>query len=161
MLKGMELHHKFMRQALDCATQSLRTGDVPIGAVVVHDGRVIGKGWNQVEKLNDASAHAEMIAISSASDALQDKYLSSSTLYVTIEPCTMCAGAIELARIPKVFFGAQEPKTGACGSIRSILGATSGVTASVPEVYGGILEDECALLMKRFFQDLRHRSNNG
>ena len=158
MLEGMEQHHKFMRQALDCATQSLRTGDVPIGAVIVHEGRVIGKGWNQVEKLQDASAHAEMIAISSASDALQEKYLTASTLYVTIEPCTMCAGAIELARIPRVIFGAQEPKTGACGSIRSILGPESGPNASAREVYGGILEDDCAALMKTFFQGLRHGS---
>jgi tRNA(adenine34) deaminase len=162
MLEGIEQHHKYMRQALDCAAQSLRTGDVPIGAIIVHEGRVIGKGWNQVEKLKDASAHAEMIAISSASDALQQKYLNGATLYVTIEPCTMCAGAIELARISKVIFGAQEPKTGACGSIRSILssnsGSDSGSNASTREVYGGILEDECAALMKTFFQGLRHES---
>lgn len=151
----MTQHHKFMRQALDCAAYSLRTGDVPIGAIIVHEGRVIGKGWNQVEKLHDSSAHAEMIAISSACDALQEKFLIASTLYVTIEPCTMCAGAIELARIPKVIFGAQEPKTGACGSIRSILGSGSGTNTPTREIYGGILEDECAALMKTFFQGLR------
>lgn len=158
MLEGIEQHHKYMRQALDCAAQSLRTGDVPIGAIIVHEGRIIGKGWNQVEKLKDASAHAEMIAISSASDALQQKYLNGATLYVTIEPCTMCAGAIELARISRVIFGAQEPKTGACGSIRSILSSNTGSNVSTREVYGGILEDECAALMKTFFQGLRDES---
>ena len=157
MLNGMELHHKFMKQALDCALIALQTGDVPIGAVLVHDGRVVGKGWNQVEKLKDVTAHAEIIAMSSASDALQDKYLASCSLYVTVEPCTMCAGAIELARVSKVFFGAHEPKTGACGSKRSILGTTSR-TSSIKEVYGGIMEEECASLLTRFFQGLRSES---
>ena len=160
MLNGMELHHKFMKQALDCALLALQSGDVPIGAVVVHEGRVVGKGWNQVEKLKDVTAHAEILAMSSASDVLQDKYLSTCSLYVTVEPCTMCAGAIELARVSRVFYGAHEPKTGACGSIRSILGSTKSTTSSVKEVYGGIMEDECASLMTRFFQGLRSESKN-
>ena len=108
----------FMGKALDLAIQAAEEGEVPIGAVVVHGKQIIGKGYNQTERLNDVTAHAEMLAITAASDYLNSKYLEECTLYVTIEPCTMCAGAIQAARISRVVFGAWDDKGGASVSLK-------------------------------------------
>ena len=102
----------FMTRALDLAMQAYEEQEVPIGAVVVHNNKIIGKGYNQTEKLQDVTAHAEMLAITAASNAVNGKYLDECTLYVTIEPCLMCAGAIQWSRFSRIVFGASEPKFG-------------------------------------------------
>jgi len=107
-----------MNSALAQARTGLDEGEVPVGCVIVHDGVIVGRGHNQVERLKDATAHAEIVAIGAASTALDSWRLSECTLYVTLEPCAMCAGAIVLARVGRVVFGALDPKAGACGSLR-------------------------------------------
>ncbi len=116
----MTEHEHWMRQALREAERALEQDEVPVGAVVVHGGRVIGKGYNQMERLQDPTAHAEMIAITAAASHLSSRRLENCTLYVTLEPCPMCAGAIVLARIPTLVFGAYDPKAGACGTLFTI-----------------------------------------
>jgi len=124
-----------------------------VGAVIVHKGRVIARGHNQVELLRDPTAHAEMIALTSATAYLGGKWLSGCTLYVTIEPCSMCAGALVLARVPRVVFGARDPKTGAGGSVLNILHHRR-LNHRI-KVTGGVLETECAALLKDFFRRKR------
>jgi tRNA(adenine34) deaminase len=139
----------FLRAALREAEQAEREDEVPVGAVVVHDGKVIGRGHNQREMLTDPTAHAEMIAITQAAAALESWRLENTTLFVTLEPCLMCAGAIVNARIPRVVFGARDPKAGACGSLYQV-----GLDARLNhrfEVVGGVLEKECAAILQRFF----------
>lgn len=138
----------FMRQALLQAEQAYEEGEVPIGAVVVCDFRIIGKGYNQTERLQDPTAHAEMIAITAACEYLGHKYLQDCTLFVTIEPCPMCAGALRWAQVSKIVFGATEPKFGHSRHVPSLLHPKT-------EVLGGLMETECALLMKEFFQSRR------
>ncbi len=138
-----------MRAALREAEQAAREEEVPVGAVVVHEGRIIGRGHNQREALRDPTAHAEMIAITAAAEALESWRLENTVLYVTLEPCLMCAGAIVNARIPRVVFGARDPKAGACGSLYQV-----GVDARLNHrfaVEGGLLEPECAALLVDFF----------
>lgn len=147
----------FMLQALHEARLAAREGEVPIGAVVVRDGRVLGRGRNARERLKDATAHAEIIAITAASAALGDWRLERCTLYVTLEPCPMCLGACLNARVPRVVYGAREPKSGACGSIID-LRAPKGFNHAC-EVVDGVLADEAAALMVEFFRDLRARKN--
>lgn len=142
-----------MKEALREARKALKFGDVPIGAAIVSDGKVIGRGYNQVEKKNDATAHAEIIAINSAIKKIRHKHLLDCTIYVTLEPCAMCSGAIVLARIPNLVYGAEDPKAGACGSLYSItddkrLNHRCHITK-------GILGEECSDLIKKFFQELR------
>ena len=110
-----------MESALREAEQALKRKEVPIGAVIVHKSRIIGRGYNQIETLQDPTAHAEMIAITAAAGDLGNRRLEECTLYVTLEPCAMCAGAIVLARIPRVVFGATDPKAGACGTLYNIV----------------------------------------
>jgi len=143
----------FMNYALAEARKAGTSDDVPVGAVVVYEGRVIARGHNQVELLRDPTAHAEMIAVTAAAEYLKGKWLSGCTLYVTIEPCSMCAGALVLARIPHVVFGAWDDKTGAAGSVVDIL-RHRGLNHRV-KVTGGILEVECAALLKDFFKKKR------
>ncbi|MCH7596088.1 MAG: tRNA adenosine(34) deaminase TadA [Planctomycetes bacterium] len=140
---------RFMRSALAQAREALEDGDVPIGAVVVHNGRVIGRGHNQREKLNDPTAHAEMIALTAASSFLESWRLEGCTLYVTLEPCAMCAGAIVLARIARLVFGATDPKAGACVSLYNI--TTDERLNHRVELDQAILADECAVLLTEFF----------
>ena len=138
-----------MREALAEAEQALAHGDVPVGAVVVRDGVIVGRGHNRKETDGDPTAHAEMIAITQAAAALETWRLEETTLYVTLEPCLMCAGAIVNARIPRVVFGAKDPKAGACGSLYQV-----GLDARLNhrfEVEGGVLEKECAAILQRFF----------
>lgn len=138
----------FMKQALHLAEEAFERGEVPIGAIVVADKQIIGKGYNQVETLKDATAHAEMIAISAASEYLGSKFLEECTLYVTIEPCAMCAGALYWARLGKVVYGAREPKFGFYSKELPILHPKT-------DLVGGILEFECREIMQRFFLQKR------
>ena len=153
---GMPQHmldEAFMRQALRQARAAAEAGEVPIGAVIVYQNQIIGRGSNQRETLHDPTAHAEMIAITAAAEHLQSWRLTGCSLYVTLEPCVMCAGAITLARIDRLIFGADDPKAGACGSLYNI-------PADVrlnhrPAVTGGVLAAESTELLRNFFQGLR------
>jgi tRNA(adenine34) deaminase len=143
----------FMRLALREAERALEHDDVPIGAVVVHEGEVIGAGRNERELRQDPTAHAEMIALREASRALSSWRLMDAVLYITLEPCAMCAGAIVLARVSRVVFGATDPKAGAAGSVLDVLGEPR--LNHRPEVAGGLLADEAAALLQDFFGDRR------
>ena len=139
-----------MGLALDQARQALSTADVPIGAVVVGpDGNIIGTGRNEREATGDPTGHAEMVAIRAAARALGSWRLEDCTLVVTLEPCTMCAGAAVLARIPRVVFGAWDPKAGAAGSVFDVLRERR--LNHWVEVFPGVREDECGALLREFF----------
>jgi len=140
---------RFMQAALTEARAAAEDGEVPIGAVVVHGGRIIGRGHNQRERLADPTAHAEMLAISAAAAALGDWRLEGCTLYVTLEPCPMCAGAAVAARIDRLVFGAEDPKAGACGTLYTLTDDPR-LNHRVRTI-GGVLEGECALLLREFF----------
>ena len=144
----MELDEKYMREALKEAQAAAAEDEIPIGAVVVSRGRIIGKGHNMVERLNDPTAHAEMIAITAATEALGGKYLTDCTLYVTVEPCTMCAGAIGWAQIPRIVFGCADEKRGYQQYAPHAMHPKATIT-------GGILEEECRQLMQDFFKSKR------
>lgn len=142
-----------MRLALREAERALEHDDVPIGAVVVHGGEVVGSGHNERELRGDPTAHAEAIALREAARELGSWRVLDSVLYVTLEPCTMCAGAIVLARVPRVVYGTQDPKAGAAGSVLDVLGEPR--LNHRPEVAGGLLAAECAALLTGFFGDRR------
>jgi tRNA(adenine34) deaminase len=142
-----------MRWAIREAEKAGEAGEVPVGAVVVHDGRIVGRGCNQIETLQDPTAHAEMIAISAAAGTLGSRRLEGCTLYSTLEPCAMCAGALVLSRIERLVFGAWDPKAGACGSLRNLV--QDGRLNHRAEVIPGVLEEDISGLMKAFFQNLR------
>jgi tRNA(adenine34) deaminase len=142
-----------MRAALKEARASLERDEVPVGCVIVHDGTIVGRGHNQVEALQDATAHAEVLAIGAASNALGSWRLSDCTLYVTLEPCAMCAGAIVLARLGRLVYGAADPKAGACGSVLDVIGERR-LNNRVP-VTAGVLEGECGELLRQFFRTRR------
>lgn len=149
---------RFLEAALAEARAAQDDGEVPIGAVVVLRGRVIGRGRNRVEATQDPTAHAEIIAIGAASQTLKSWRLDDCTLYVTLEPCHMCAGAIVLARLSRLVYGARDPKAGACGSLAMVpqdLRLNHRVEV-VPEV----MADECGTLLARFFQKRRITANN-
>ena len=150
---------RMMVQALAEAAAALETDDVPVGAVVVHDGRIIGRGCNQRELLKDPTAHAEMIALTAAAEALRSWRLLDCTLYVTLEPCVMCAGAIVNARIPRLVFGADDPKAGACGSVYNVV--EDGRLNHRVAVERGLLGDECAQLLRDFFARQRAQGKKG
>ena len=143
----------FMTEAFKQARKALEKDEVPVGAVVVHQGKVISRAYNQVEMLKDPTAHAEMIAITQATNYLQQKWLSDCSIYVTIEPCSMCAGALVLARIKEIIYGAADPKTGACGSVIDIVN-NSRLNHQI-DVRKGVLARECAVLLSQFFQEKR------
>ncbi len=145
-----------MRAALRDARASAGADEVPVGCVIVHDGIVIGRGHNQTESLQDATAHAEIIAIGAASNALGSWRLGDCTLYVTLEPCAMCAGAIVLARVPRLVYGAFDPKAGACGSVLDVIHEPR-LNHRV-QVTPGVLADECGDLLREFFQRKRKRA---
>ncbi|MDD5237770.1 MAG: tRNA adenosine(34) deaminase TadA, partial [Candidatus Omnitrophica bacterium] len=117
----LDKHVKYMREALKEAQKAFEEDEVPVGAVVVCKDKIIARGHNQVERLGDPTAHAEMLALTSAANFLRTKWLNGASLYVTIEPCSMCAGALVLSRIKNLYFGAKDPKTGACGSVLNII----------------------------------------
>ena len=146
-------HEEWLRLALEEARSAEAAGDVPVGAVIVYDGVVVGRGQNRVERLRDPTAHAEMLAIREASASLGYERLAGATLYVTLEPCAMCAGAIVLARLDEIVYGADDPKTGACGSLRDIVQDTR-LNHQVA-VTRGVLAETCSGLLKEFFKAKR------
>ncbi|MCA9129574.1 MAG: tRNA adenosine(34) deaminase TadA [Planctomycetales bacterium] len=145
----------YMRRALGLAEQALQEDEVPVGAIVAFGNRVIGSAWNQRESLQDPTAHAEMIAITQAAAALSSWRLELCTLYVTLEPCTMCAGAILQARVPRVVYGAADPKGGAVDSLFHLLDDERLNHRS--EVTGGVLAAECGAILSHFFQEKRRQ----
>jgi len=138
-----------MQAALEEALAADEAGEVPVGAVVVREGRIIGRGHNQRETLHDPTAHAEMLAITAAASELGDWRLSGCTLYVTLEPCAMCAGAIVLARVDRLVFATDDPKTGACGSLYTI--TTDPRSNHQVSVTRGVMEEPCAAVLRDFF----------
>lgn len=146
-----------MRRAFALAEQANDAGEIPIGAVIVYDNQIIGRGYNQTELLKDATAHAEMIAMSAASATLENKYLQDCTLYVTLEPCPMCAGALVWTKIKRIVFGVADPKSGACGSIFNLAGNNK-LNHKI-EVIQGVLEQDCEWILKQFFAKKRSSSN--
>ncbi|UGS34336.1 tRNA-specific adenosine deaminase [Capillimicrobium parvum] len=145
----------FMGLALREARRALQHDDVPIGAVVVHDGEIIGAGHNERELRQDPTAHAEVLALREAARAVGSWRVLDSVLYVTLEPCAMCAGAIVLARVPRVVYGCTDPKAGAAGSVLDVLGEPR--LNHRPVVSGGLRADECATVLREFFADRRGR----
>lgn len=139
-----------MQYALKEAEKAFKKEEIPVGAVIVFENRIIGKGHNQVETLKDPTAHAEIIAITSAATYLSSKALLGCTMYVTLEPCSMCAGAIVLAKIENLFFGAFDNKSGACGSVMNITNNKS--LNHKLNVTGGILDDKCSEILNSFFE---------
>lgn len=148
MEKGRQEDEFFMRAAISEARKALSKEEVPIGAVVVADGSIVGRGHNLVETLRDATAHAEMQALTAAMHAAGGKYLNGCTLYVTVEPCVMCAGASAWVQVGRIVYGAADPKRGYTAFGGSLLHPRTQVTA-------GVLADECAALMEGFFKKLR------
>ncbi len=155
MMIEREQDERGMRLALAEARRALEHGDVPIGAVVLRDGEVIGAGHNERELLQDPTAHAEVLALRQAAAAVGAWRVLDSTLYVTLEPCAMCAGAIVLARVPRVVFGCADPKAGAAGSVLDVLAEPR--LNHRPAVTGGVLADECAAPLREFFAVRRGR----
>ena len=144
---------QWMKRALKLAKKAEVQGEVPVGAIMIKDSQVIGEGWNHPVSANDPTAHAEITAMRAASEKLQNYRLPGTTLFVTLEPCTMCVGAMIHARIERLVFGAYEPKTGAVTSVFNIL--QSPEYNHRVNFQGGVLEDECASLLKDFFQARR------
>ena len=145
-------HEAFMREALHLAREAIGDGDVPVGCVIVRDGEIVGRGRNRREARGDATAHAEVEAIRDACARLGSWRLHGCTLYVTLEPCPMCAGAVINARIGAVRYGAREDKSGCCGSVLNLFEERFNHR---PRLYGGLLEGECRGVLEDFFQDLR------
>jgi tRNA(adenine34) deaminase len=149
-------HAQGMAAALREARTSAETDEVPVGCVIVHDGTIVGRGHNQVEGLKDATAHAEILAIGAASDALRSWRLDDCTMYVTLEPCAMCAGAIVLARVARLIYGAADPKAGACGSVLDVIHEPR-LNHRV-EVESGFMAEECEELLREFFRRKRREA---
>lgn len=142
-----------MSEAIKLATLAYKNKEVPVGAVIVHNNRIIGKGYNQVELMDDPTAHAEMIAISAACSTLKQKYLTNCTLYVTLEPCPMCSGAIVWSKLNRVVFGAMDEGAGGSGSIFNI---TSNKNLNhQAEIIQGVMEYDCKELLQSFFKERR------
>ena len=151
------VNQTWMHEAIKEAKKAYREGEIPVGAIVVHENKIIGRGYNQVELLQDPTAHAEMIAITAAANHLQSKWLHDSTLYVTIEPCPMCAGAIVLSRMKRVVYGVPDVKTGAHSSLFNLLNDPR-LNHQV-EVVPGMQREACSILMIDFFKSLRKDDN--
>ena len=150
-------NEKWLQLAVEEARSAATVGEVPVGAVIVHEGVVIGRGQNHVERLHDPTAHAEILAIRGATAALGYERLNSAVLYVTLEPCAMCAGAIVLARLRSLVYGAIDPKAGACGSLLDIVRDTR--LNHQLEVTEGILSDTCSELLRDFFRTKRGKGD--
>lgn len=146
----MTQHEIWMNFAYKEAEKAYEKGELPIGAVIVFDNRIIAKGHNQVETLRDPTAHAEIIAITSAAEYLTSKVLLGCTMYVTLEPCSMCAGAIVLAKLEALYFGAFDNKSGACGSVLNVTNNKS--LNHQLSVTGGILDEKCGEIIRSFFE---------
>ena len=148
MRQTMEQDERYMKDALREAQAAAAEDEVPIGAVITCRGRIIGKGHNMTERLNDPTAHAEMIAITAATEAMGGKYLSDCTLYVTVEPCPMCAGALAWSQIGRVVYGASDPKRGFSQSAPTLMHPKT-------EVVSGVLAEECGGMVTEFFRNKR------
>ncbi|TWT40323.1 tRNA-specific adenosine deaminase [Phycisphaerae bacterium RAS1] len=148
-----EIDRRWMTQAIEEARKALASADVPVGAVVERDGQIIGRGFNQRELLQDPTAHAEMLALTAAAAHVGHWRLERCTLYVTLEPCVMCAGALVLGRLPRLVFGAGDPKAGACGSLFEIT-RDERLNHRV-ETVGGVLAEPCGELLRAFFRQRR------
>ena len=151
-------HEYYMSQALELAREAADAGEVPVGCVIVRDGAVIGRGRNRREEKQAVCSHAEMEAMAQANAALGSWRLDNCALYVTLEPCPMCAGAIVNSRIKRVVYGARDAKAGCCGSVTDLFALPFNHR---PQVEGGLLEDECAALLAAFFEELRRRRREG
>ncbi len=149
----IQIHEKFMKEALKQAKKAYQIGEAPIGCVIVKDGKIIARGYNQRNKKHNTLAHAELLAIGKACKKLEDWRVENCTMYITLEPCQMCAGAIVQARIPNVVIGARNKKAGCAGSIINLL-QMSAFNHQV-ELTDGVLEEECAALMQNFFREMR------
>lgn len=147
----MDIDERYMRMALLEAEEAYSQGEVPVGAVVVSKGRIIGRGHNMTEALHDVTAHAEMMALTAAANTLGGKYLPDCTIYVTVEPCTMCAGALGWSQIGRIVYGASDLKRGFFSHTHAVHSPIHPKT----EVTGGVMEQECSELMKSFFSKLR------
>lgn len=148
----MNSHEHFMKQALQEADKALNADEVPIGAVIVMNEKIIARGFNQVETLNDSTAHAEIIALTSAFNFLGSKYLPDATIYVSVEPCTMCCGALYWSKIGKLVYGASDPKH---GGLSLNVGMNKNILHPKTKVIKDILADDCAILLKDFFKKRR------
>lgn len=146
-------NNDYMQEAISLAQQAGSNNEVPVGAVVVKNGEIIGRGSNAPISLNDPSAHAEMLAIRNAAKHLGNYRLVDCTLYVTLEPCAMCAGAIQHARLSKLIYGASDPKTGVCGSVINLMAEAK--LNHHTDVTGGVLADECGAILSAFFKQRR------
>ena len=148
-------HSRFMKQAIQLAENAGKLDEIPVGAIVVKENNIIGRGHNQCESLNDPTAHAEIIAITAAASTVEDWRLTGCTLYVTKEPCPMCAGAIINSRLKMVIFGAYDEEKGCCGSLYQLCGDRRfGNTVSVR---GGVFEEKCMAILKEFFKAKRNK----
>lgn len=147
---------RYMEYAVREAERALEAGEVPVGCVIAYEGRIIGKAHNQRETLQDPTAHAEILAITQAAANLKSWRLEHTRLFVTLEPCPMCAGAIILARIPEVYFGAHDPKAGACGTLMNLL--EDARFNHQPQVTPGLLADQCGALLTGFFKNIRQQN---
>jgi tRNA(adenine34) deaminase len=150
----MTLDEIYMSEALKEARKAFEKDEVPIGAIIVHNGKIIARAHNQVRMLKDPTAHAEMIAITEAANFFRNERLPVCSMYVTIEPCPMCAGALILARMHSLFLGADDSKSGACGSVLNIV-QNNNLNHHI-EIHKGILEADCSSLLKEFFQAKRY-----
>ncbi len=150
---------RYMQYALREAERALETGEVPVGCVIVHEGQIIGKAHNQRETLQDPTAHAEIIAITQAASHLGSWRLEGARLFVTLEPCPMCAGAIILSRIAEVHFGAYDPKAGVCGSLMNLLEDER--FNHRPLVYPAVMPEQCGGILTHFFRDIRQKEQQG
>jgi tRNA(adenine34) deaminase len=144
---------RHMKLAIEAARTAADEGDVPVGTVIVHGGRVVAKAWNQREQLRDPTAHAEIIALTQAAAYLGSWRLCGCTVYVTLEPCCMCAGALVLARVDRLVYGVDDPKAGACGSLYNIV--RDGRLNHRVEVESGVLAAECGSQLQEFFRERR------
>lgn len=151
----IDMHQHYMRMALREAERAMEAGEVPVGCVIVHENHIIARGHNQREMLQDPTAHAEIIAITAAANHLGSWRLENTRMYVTLEPCPMCSGAIILARIAEVYFGASDPKAGCCGTLMNLLADRR--FNHQPVVTGGVLAEECRGILSGFFQAIRKK----
>lgn len=147
-------HEDYMRLALELAQNAAACGEVPVGCIITHEGEVVGRGQNRRESCQNALLHAEIEAINEACNTLGRWRLNDCNMYVTLEPCPMCSGAIINSRLHKVFYGAKDEKAGACGSVLNIFEERFN---HKPQLVGGVLKDECSALLSSFFASLRNK----
>lgn len=153
------MNEKYMKEALKEAKKAYEEDEIPVGAVIVKDGKIIARAYNKKEQKKDTICHAEILAIQKASKKINAWRLSGCTMYVTLEPCPMCAGALVNSRIDKVVFATPDEKTGACGSVLNLLEDYK--FNHIVEVENGVMKNESETMLKEFFKDLRKRLNNG